>query len=355
LEPAHLKFNKNQQVKLRFLNFSDTTGEGMQEATGLIKKYNIEKSFLDRYFVHNSYINLTMRFLRLSLWREGEMINPLKADLYRKELLLQEILNFYEKGELNLPQIEFCVTTECTLKCANCSNLIPFFRKDKHLVLSFEDYKKEFTLLIDSVNSIGQLIFVGAEAMKNPELPEMLDLGSKESKIKLVKVLTNGTLIPSDSLLEIWREYRNKLIVVISDYSKNIALQPLLKHKEIISLLKKNNIKYLLLPNKMWNKEEAPKYRNYTKEETVSLFNNCYLANFHSIINGKLHVCPRSSNAYELGYINLTPRDFIDLRKIDKKDLRSELINFYKKSYFESCKYCVRLQDRVLPAQQIAE
>jgi hypothetical protein len=58
------------------------------------------------------------------------------------------------------------------------------------------------------------------------------------------------------------------------------------------------------------------------------------------------------SMTYELGNkTDIKINDFVDLRT--SKNIREDLINFYKKDYFNVCKYCVRLKKEVIPAEQL--
>ena len=63
-----------------------------------------------------------------------------------------------------------------------------------------------------------------------------------------------------------------------------------------------------------------------------------------SILDGKLHHCPRSSHGTNMKKIPLRKQDYIDLldKNIDKKQLRKELYEFFYKyvPYVEACNYC---------------
>jgi hypothetical protein len=193
---------------------------------------------------------------------------------------------------------------------------------------------------------------LGGEPLLNPDLPAMIEHSAKGNKIKLICITTNGTLLPSHDLIEAVSKYKDKVFFRISNYSKNKGLSNRIKHDAIFMVLKENNIKYLLEPNEMWRKEEQLINRNYTDEETKQVFKYCQLNMCHSVLDGKFHICPKSSAGCELNLVEIPDTDYIDLRK-SQENIKDGLINFYKKEYFEVCKFCIRPQEEIIPAEQI--
>ena len=80
----------------------------------LLEKYNISKSFYNRYFELNAINRLGNELFRFMNFKEGKFINPMKKQQYIEDYIKEEVINFFEKDELNIPQIEFCLTTQCT-------------------------------------------------------------------------------------------------------------------------------------------------------------------------------------------------------------------------------------------------
>jgi hypothetical protein len=125
----------------------------------------------------------------------------------------------------------------------------------------------------------------------------------------------------------------------------------MLKHEKIIELLRAAGIKYQLIPNMMWMKEAPLEYRKRPREYVEGMFAGCYMNRCISVLDGKVHICPKSSSGYGLGIVEIPNCDFIDLRDA-KRDLRERIIDFYKKNCFAVCDYCERLDEKIEPAVQ---
>lgn len=69
-------------------------------------------------------------------------------------------------------QIEMVVTTKCSLRCKDCSNLMQYYKSPYHV-----DIKKNLKALknlLDNVDEIGTLTFLGGEPLLYPDLVELL-------------------------------------------------------------------------------------------------------------------------------------------------------------------------------------
>ncbi|GHU83002.1 hypothetical protein FACS189468_7780 [Spirochaetia bacterium] len=318
-----------------------------------IEKYKVENIFLNRYFIPNAVVNLSNQLLELQLWRKGKFIHPKKINEHKQKLILDEIINFYEKGTISIPQVGFAITTRCNLKCKHCNNLIPLFNNENHKTVSFNDFVGDIDELTGGGVGIGRLIFLGGEPLLNSDLAKMVEYSAENKQIKMICITTNGTLLPSCDLVKAVSQYSDKVFFRISNYSRNKELADKLRHDAIFAVLKENNIKYILEPNEMWRKEEPLEDRNYTEAQVKDIFRYCQLNMCHSVLNGKFHICPKSSAGYELGIIKTADSDFINLRSRSSKNIKEELVNFYKKDCYEVCKFCVRPQEEIIPAEQI--
>ena len=313
----------------------------------LISKYNISETFLRRYFIENANKSLAIKFKNFLFWKKGGFFNPKLKEKYYNDFLIEEVNNFYEKGELNIPQCEFVITTRCSVKCKYCCNLMPLFDEKTHSDLSFEDFKKDFDILVNNVNRIRKFCILGGEPLINKELYKMVDYIGNNEKIDIIEIVSNGTIIPSKELIETIKKY-NKVYFYFSNYSVNKDIK-ILKYDEIFKILNNENIKYSFIKDLEWMKEEPLKKRNYNEDKLKNMFKNCYNSICISILNGEYHICPKSSSGKRLGIIDVN--DYINLRT--SKDLKKDLINFYEKEYFDACKYCLISNEKILPAEQL--
>jgi organic radical activating enzyme len=316
--------------------------------------YNIPSSFYHRYFRQNAENRFAVMQLEFMLWRRGRFIRPQEKQEYLERVTAEEIENFYEKKEINLPQLQFAVTTRCSLQCRDCNALIPEFGRNgnEHITLTFADFKRDFDALMTAANSVRRFMLLGGEPLINKDLPDILDYCASRVGISAVEIVTNGTIPPSRRLLEAAREHAMKAYFHLSNYSGNEALRPLLKYDTIIGLLKENGIKHQMSMNLVWNREDPLLPRPYTQPELQAMFDGCWLKRCVQALDGKLSLCPRLSSGYALGLISPMEDECVDLRKSDTETLKQKLSEFYHKNCFSSCRYCVRIDEQIPPAVQ---
>ena len=92
----------------------------------------------------------------------------------------------------------------------------------------------EDMLLLDSL---------GGEPLINPELSQMLEYAAEQKKIFFIQLITNGTMVPQEKLLNVLKQYNNRIYLYMSNYADNPELKSILKQEQIRELLKENNIK----------------------------------------------------------------------------------------------------------------
>ena len=315
-----------------------------------IEKYNISKSFFNRYFELNAINRLGNELFRFMNFKEGKFINPMKKQQYIEEYVKEEIDNFFNKNELNIPQIEFCLTTQCSLKCKDCCALMPAFNQKGHIKMSVEEFKKTLEQLLENVNSIRKLIILGGEPLLRSELPELLEYAAEKDKVIHIAIVSNGTMLPSEKLIKVLKKY-NKINFYMSNYNGNPDIEPILKYEQIKALLKQNGLKYQMMESWEWFKElgfasdklcESARRRNY---ET------CHRTKCLQTLDRKIDICSKAFSGRNLGLINT--KDFIDLDKT--ANLRQDLIDFYQKDMVDACEYCLISTEKVAPALQIKD
>lgn len=317
----------------------------MQE---LKEKYNTSNIFYRRYIEENAKQRLGMEMQKFLLFREGKFINPMKKNEILQEYIKEEYDNFYNKKILNIPQIEFCVTTKCTLKCKDCCALIPKFNSSSHIDMSLEDFKSYIDKLLTAADMIRHFVILGGEPLINPALPQMIDYACRQDKIFIVQLITNGTMKFNNELINVLKKYNKKAYVYISNYSINEDLKKLLKHDEIKNLLKENDIKLQMADNKEWVTEKEFLTIPSSAEITRNKIKECFRVQCNQVLNGHLDICSKAATAREIGLLKL--KDSVDI--VHSKDLKQELINFYTKDIIDACEYCILSNEITKPAIQ---
>lgn len=227
--------------------------------------------------------------------------------------------------------LEIPITTKCSLRCKHCSNLIPCYKKG-------EDY--DINILIKSIknflkciNNIVYIRILGGEPFVSKNLYEVIKYLLKSDKIQRIEIVTNGTIIPRDKkVINILRN--SKIIVCISQYE-------IVNYNKLVVFLEKNKIRYRIDKMSFWMSYGDVRKRNKSKRELTKQYNMCNNV-CKSLVNGQLHLCPRSSHGTDLGIIKNNGDDYLDLldNKISISDKKIKLNKLLRKKYIMACDYC---------------
>lgn len=314
---------------------------------------DISAPFLARYFERNAEQRYLMQLLEFMLWRRGHMILPTRKTQVLKEYLEEEITNFFEKDIFLIPQLQFLVTTRCSLRCKNCNAYMPSFGasgRAPHFDLSPEDFRRDLDSLAGAVNGIRRFILIGGEPLLHPRLAELIETAVASPLVSVVEIITNGTLVPRGDVLETVERHRDRVYFHISNYTGNAALAPRLKHAEIFSAFKKHGIRHQMAQDQIWQ-EEQPLSGRLGDDEAAAMFSSCWIKRCVQALDGQIAICPKASSGYELSMVEKTPGELVDLR--GGAALREQLTAFYQKPFFDACRACARIGREVPVAEQL--
>lgn len=228
-----------------------------------------------------------------------------------------------------LPCFEIPITTICTLRCKNCSNLIQYYDKPYHV--NNDDMVSDIEKFISAIDKIGCVRILGGEPILSPALPKILNILIDSCKVDNILIVTNGTLLFCDDAIEIIKK-SNKIKISISNYGDNSK-----KLKELEEQLCKHRIKFEVR-NVTWRDKAEIIQNNLTERELSNFFEVCP-NKFFSLLNGKIYICPKSAHASDLGLIET--EHYVDIRNENsRKEIRKQLVSLVDSRYVELCKYC---------------
>lgn len=236
---------------------------------------------------------------------------------------------FFHKVYLNY--IEVPITTKCSLRCKECSNLIQYYRHG-----SFFDDKEivnDIYRLCQAAEKVEMLRILGGEPLLHPHLKDIIEGLLKIKKVNNIQIVTNGTMLFKESMIPVLRNRR--ISVDISNYG-NVSRN----YKELIRQLKRNGIQFHTHKELVWTEQGDFAYRNRTQVELEHILKTCKM-DCVSILDGNLHLCPRSSNGHDLKIFNADMHDFVDLRTcVTKRELREKLFYLLNRKSIIACNYC---------------
>lgn len=232
-------------------------------------------------------------------------------------------------------QVEIALTARCSLRCRDCMNLMQYYHKPKDIGL--EKNIKAIERICDAADYIMYFHVLGGEPFLYKELAEVLKYMETRAEIGEIVIFTNGTVMPAADVVPVLKN--RKICVVISSYGELSK-----KADDLKKLLSDNHVKYIMYGEEFfWESYGDMSCRGRGHKELKKQFAQCSTL-CRSVYNGRLHYCPRSGHASDLGVVTPKPGDYINLLNPSESidHLRKRLMRFFyhKKDYISACNYC---------------
>lgn len=253
------------------------------------------------------------------------------------------------------PHAIVIVTLACNLKCKNCILCAPYYRKPFHPTTEFIKQTAERAFKLGNYDIFE---YMGGEPLLREDFPEIWEYNRKYffDKAGIFKTATNGSILISDNLVDVWKTYGEKIHIIVDDYGPELS--PLAQTN--IEKLKSNGIDCELRDMYSENRHHggwvdfiAPEKPFRDVEDAKQTYLNCgqaqKLKNCCNIINGLLMPCHMQFQLNDRGIVDAKAPEFanqcIDLfddtesweRKREKMDTYTDVS---KLPYLESCRYC---------------
>lgn len=242
------------------------------------------------------------------------------------------------------------ICTSCTLNCELCATNVPLYKqKGACHFISFEDYQRELQELFRVYHHVERVSITGGEPLLHKDLAKMAAYTflNYSAQFDHLRIITNGTLLPGEELLQTIHTYANdNILFVLDDYGKISNRMPELKE-----LLEKNHIPYCI--NTYHGEEQhcggwvdlgpLDRRRSLSEEETQELVSRCHFGQWKCLdcLNGKLYLCPPAGTGDYFHFFELKPDEYIDLFD-DSQSLeeKQRIASGFGKKAITACFYC---------------
>lgn len=267
----------------------------------------------------------------------GAVVNdnwsPRAKEIINQKYNYFNMVSFQNEKKINFNRIQYVVTEKCSLRCKDCSHLIPYYSEPQDIVV--EEYQTSFENLLKCVDSIAELRIIGGEPFLSDETINVMSRYSFNEKIRETTIYSNGTIIPSTNVLDMIKETGTK--VRISNYGINEK-----QIKNLVSLLKERKIDYFVRKYDEWQNPGLFEKRDYSNEELKGMFTTCFEHNGYSFLRGRLYRCPRSAHAINLKAIPNIESDYVDFQNFgdDLELLKNKITKLRSRDWLESCRFC---------------
>lgn len=247
----------------------------------------------------------------------------------------------YRYNKAYFMSISMLPSTACNLNCELCLNFNPYAGKPD--VRSLAQVKEDIDLFFQAVDYVMLYHVSGGEPFLYPHFAEVIEyLGTRyRDRILTLRTVTNGTVVPPDSLLQRLSEIDFE--ITVDDYREAVP-----ESKEdfdlLIQKLQKYQIKYEVNKAESWI-DLAPTrtdHSMWTKEQLTEHFDNC-AQTWQELRDGKLYSCNYDGYATVAGINEEQKEEVYDLRNFrpeQKKELVEFRLGYNEKGYTNLCKHC---------------
>lgn len=207
-----------------------------------------------------------------------------------KRIVRFEKIKLFLTRKVSVPTMDFNITTRCTLKCRDCGSLMPLYNKAQHYDETLESFKARLNALLKNVSHIYDFKIIGGEPLLNANFVEMVDYACSKKQILFIRIVTNGTIIPSQKVLDSLKRNRHRIEVFVSNYS----LHNKTKYNEVLEVLEAHKIPLETIRNAKdfrWNQRGDIFARNRDIDGIKRTFWRCWQKNCVSLFEGRFLVC----------------------------------------------------------------
>ena len=261
-------------------------------------------------------------------------------DFCSMEQFLTEWFWNYKK-KVCLMEVHSTITSRCTLKCKHCNMFMPYYKE--HVDYTAKDILEDLELLFRHVDYIVAYEILGGEPLINGELADMIrQIGDRYgNRIGNIGIITNGTLLPDEQLIEISKKYNVKYD--FSDYTDIVDYKK--RFDEAVKIVSDAGLRYSVNRSLRWCDFGFPvNNRMYDFDKVREHMLSCGPI-FHGLNDGKYYYCHVSWSADKAKLLKNVSDDYIDLRTLDDDDRAKEAILEHSngnmaKGFVKLCKIC---------------
>jgi organic radical activating enzyme len=256
-------------------------------------------------------------------------------------------INCFSKSILAVFEACIMANTVCTLKCYSCSNNIPSFQKGT--IRSTQEIIEDIDTYFAIVDRTILFRIAGGEPLLHPELSKILNHIGKfyRDKCNTVEVVTNGTLVPSLSVITACKEY--EISFFISDYSAVISqkypiedVEAILKQHQVSTY---RNVCYQ--NDNSWSNLGNPNIiQSLSNEQLRQRFTYCksgYLGWCRHVYKNRFYYCGTGVSMNMAGIGHFVESDSVALNSsfyAQKLKILSFDLGYIPNGYLSTCQRC---------------
>lgn len=258
-------------------------------------------------------------------------------DFYEGHLFVRTYM-IYQKNSVYIRSLDLSITSRCTLKCKNCCLFMPYFKQT--MERSYQEIIQDIDCFFMTCNYLWEIKILGGEPLLHPDLNNILKyiLHNYGERICTIMINTNGTVMPSNELLQIMQN--EKILVWLADYQVSEKYSK--KVSDVRKTLENHQIRTHFMKDSWWEDMGFPNECDQLDDDKklIDRYDQCRYP-CRGLREGKLWLCSANDNAVRGGLIQENKNDYFELSgTVDKKALVEFDIGFSEYGYVSMCKLC---------------
>ena len=239
--------------------------------------------------------------------------------------------HYFNDNKIYMRSLDVMISTKCSLKCRNCSNLMQYYVDPKNT--NYEQILLALKTINENVDSISEYRVIGGEPLMNKDWANIVNKISEYNAEAKIFIYTNATIAPKDDQLESFNGKNvNFNITDYGDLSRNI--------NKMTEKLEKYNINFKRDPAGNWVDCSNITHHKRPAAQLEEVFKQCCVKYLFSLLNGKVYRCPFIANAANLNAIPDNPANYVDLFST-KNDIKKQIHRLVKVAkFFPGCDFC---------------
>lgn len=315
-----------------------------------LSKYN--------FFKNTSFSRFFKSYWEVSVKNEMHIYSIIhKKELKRKDAI-RKVIELY-KNKISIPHMDLSVGTSCTLNCEKCSQWFPYLHK--HELFSANKIINDLNNIFKFVDFIHNIAVIGGEPFLNPDLEIILQYLKEcceNGQIRYIRLVTNGTICPSEKVLKYFKDSHFCLIISNYPFEKMNNANFIENRNKLINILENNKEYHYYFPAiQNWEDYGKPikdmeRDKNYLKKD----FDNCLFHNCCGLYDSIFYRCPRIFTLKKIKKLEPGMNEYIDFKNVkSKKECKKRLKAFYSIDYLKACNWCLDSSRRKMiePAIQL--
>lgn len=232
--------------------------------------------------------------------------------------------------------MELYITNRCTLRCKDCTLLIPYVKECRDI--SYSEIVSSLEHYFRKVDKVREIHLLGGEPLLHRQLKEVTEYICENygNRFDNMAYVTNGTVLPDEMLIQyINSKNKNghKIRFIISEYPLQMAIE---RREKLIKILNDNEISYSCIGYTEWHSlfEDSFEKIELTEDGVKSCL-SCDMG-CRTLYGDILYYCSVDSAAKRNEIISSSGKGEIDLKTQSKDEIAERLYQYRQKTFDKS-------------------